>query len=207
MISIVDYGSGNILAIRNIYNRLNMQCEIVGDVSSLTKASKIIIPGVGAFDETMQKLNDSGMRDCLDDLVLNKGVPVLGVCVGMQIMASKSEEGELRGLGWFDAEIKKIDETKLLEKPKVPHMGWNTARPVRSHPIFNLVDSDKGFYFLHSYYFSCNDANDVLAVTQYGEEFSSAVNKDNVFGFQFHPEKSHTNGVNLFKNFAELQVC
>ena len=204
MITIVDYGSGNVQAIKNIYKRLNIECIIANDTTILRNATKIIIPGVGAFDETMQQLNKSGMRECLDTLVLEKGIPVLGICVGMQIMASSSDEGELDGLGWVNARVKLFDEAELSHKPKLPHMGWNAAKPVRQHPIFESVDINKGFYFLHSYYFACDDAADTLSVTEYGKGFSSAVNKENIFGFQFHPEKSHMNGVNLFKNFAEL---
>ena len=204
MIAILDYGSGNIQAIKNIFKRLNIECEFVCEPEQLKKASKIILPGVGAFDEAMQQLDKSGLRESIDYYVLEKKIPVLGVCVGMQIMAESSEEGELPGLGWFSAQVKKFDEAKLLHKPKIPHMGWNTVHPVTEHPVFNNIDIEKGFYFLHSYYFECQDKADVLSLTTYGEEFTSSVNKANIFGFQFHPEKSHSNGVNLFKNFAEM---
>ena len=207
MISIVDYGSGNIQAIQNIYKRLNIESQIVSTAEELARATRIILAGVGAFDETMKLLDKSGMREVLDKLVLNDKIPVLGVCVGMQIMATSSDEGELSGLNWFDANVKKLDESLIPHKPKVPHMGWNTAIPTNDNEIFIGLDKEKGFYFLHSYYFECNDETDILAKTLYGQEFASAVQKDNIYGFQFHPEKSHSNGINVFRNFAELSQC
>jgi glutamine amidotransferase len=204
MIGIVDYGSGNIQAIKNIYKKLNVECEFISDPSQLQKVDKIILPGVGAFDESMRLLNESGMRETLDFMVLELKIPVLGVCVGMQMMASKSEEGRLKGLDWFNAEVRMIDESLIKHKPKIPHIGWNSIITTTEHPIFNTIDINKGFYFLHSYYFQCFEPDDVLAMTHYGERFHCAINKDNIYGFQFHPEKSHSNGINLFKNFAEL---
>lgn len=207
MIAIVDYGSGNIQAIKNIYKRLNIACEFVSDPAELLKAERIILPGVGAFDESMRQLAESGMQAALNECVLERKVPVLGVCVGMQIMAVRSDEGELPGLGWFDASVCKFDANNIQHKPKIPHMGWNSVQAARQHGIFQNVVGEDGFYFLHSYYFDCNDAADVLATTKYGHQFSCAVNKGNIYGFQFHPEKSHQNGINLFKNFAEVTTC
>ena len=207
MISIVDYGSGNVQAIHNIYKRLNIECQIVSTAEELAGATRIILAGVGAFDETMKLLNKSGMRELLDKLVLEEKIPVLGVCVGMQIMATSSDEGELSGLNWFNAKVKKINESLIPHKPKIPHMGWNSAIPTNDNEIFAGLDIEKGFYFLHSYYFECNNESDILAKTLYGQEFASAVQKNNIYGFQFHPEKSHSNGINIFKNFAELNLC
>ncbi|MBA6342120.1 imidazole glycerol phosphate synthase subunit HisH [Colwellia sp. MB02u-10] len=204
MIAIVDYGSGNIQAIKNIYDKLKVESFFAKYPEDLLKADKIILPGVGAFDEAMTQLNESGMRSELDRLVLKNNIPVFGVCVGMQIMSASSDEGELAGLGWFDATVKKFDEHDIKLKPKLPHMGWNEIETQRSHSILSNIDNDKGFYFLHSYYFDCNVADDILIKATYGKEFTCAVSKGNIFGFQFHPEKSHSNGINLFRNFAEL---
>ena len=206
MIGIIDYGSGNIQAIKNIYKKLKIECKFVSEPHQLDGVDKIILPGVGAFDETMAQLNDSGLREVLDIMVLEQNVPVLGVCVGMQIMASSSEEGKLDGLGWFDAKVKLFNENIILHKPKLPHMGWNDIQPEKVHPILTSIDFGKGYYFLHSYYFDCHDKSDILATTCYGDIFHCAVNKGNIFGFQFHPEKSHSNGINLFKNFAEMEL-
>ena len=207
MIAIVDYGSGNIQAIKNIYKKLKIECVFASEPGDLEGTTKIILPGVGAFDEAMTQLSRSGMREILDMMVLEQNIPVLGICVGMQIMAKSSDEGKLEGLSWFDAQVKLFDESKLKHKPKLPHMGWNEIVPTLNHSIFDSIDIEKGFYFLHSYFFSCNNKNDVLAEANYGGNFHCAVNKNNIFGFQFHPEKSHSNGINLFKNFAELKVC
>jgi imidazole glycerol-phosphate synthase subunit HisH len=159
---------------------------------------------VGAFDQTMILLESSGMLDALNSMVLDDQVPVLGVCVGMQVMADESEEGELRGLGWIKGSVRQIDASLLTNKPKLPHMGWNTVTPKQQRPILDGIDHEKGFYFLHSYYFSCASDENVLTTSHYGSEFASAVVANNIYGFQFHPEKSHANGITIFKNFAEL---
>jgi imidazole glycerol-phosphate synthase subunit HisH len=204
MITIVNYGSGNIQAIGNIYKRLNISFEIADTIETLNNATKLILPGVGAFDKTMQQLVDSGMKSSLDLLVLQKKVTVLGICVGMQILADGSEEGELPGLGWIAGKVKKFDVSKFRHKPHIPHMGWNNVRPSLVHPLFKNMDEQQGFYFLHSYYFECSDSGNILSTTEYGDRFASAVYRDNIFGTQFHPEKSHHNGIQLLKNYAEL---
>ena len=203
MIGIVDYGSGNVEAIATIYKNLNISCRIISNPSELEEAEKLILPGVGAFDTTMQQLLDSGLKEKLDQLVLKEQKPVLGICVGMQILAETSEEGQLNGLGWIPGKVKKFDVSKFVHKPYLPHMGWNSVIPKESI-IFKNIDNILGFYFVHSYYFECFNADNILGTTEYGSEFSSAVHKDNIFGMQFHPEKSHSNGINLLKNFATL---
>lgn len=207
MITIVDYGLGNVCAFENIYNKLNMPVKIVSNRSELATAERIILPGVGSFDWAMTKLNESGMREILDDLVLDKRVPVIGVCVGMQIMAKYSDEGQLDGLGWIDAEVKRFDKSDFSQQPYLPHMGWNDLYPAVSHPLFWGLETAARFYFLHSYYFSVSDSTYVLAQADYNGLYASSIYKDNIFGVQFHPEKSHHWGVRLLKNFAEMPLC
>lgn len=204
MIAIVNYGLGNIQAFANIYKRLNIPACIASSGDALTEAEKIILPGVGAFDWAMTRLNESGMREVLDDLVVGQGRPVLGICVGMQMMAKRSDEGVLEGLGWIDAEVKKFDEATFTHKTPLPHMGWNDVLPRQSGCLFRGLESDARFYFLHSYYFAPHQEGDVLAVTDYNGSFASSVRAGNVFGVQFHPEKSHQWGIQLLRNFAEL---
>jgi len=204
MIGIVNYGSGNIFAVSNIYKRLNIPHFISNDTNELLSATHLILPGVGAFDETMRILNNSGLKTFLDELVLEKRVPIMGICVGMQLLAEGSEEGDLQGFGWIKGTVKKFDPSTLDQKPHLPHMGWNTVMIKRDNGIFEGIDHTKGFYFLHSYYFSCESEKDILGTTDYGINYASAVNRKNVYGMQFHPEKSHQNGVSLFKNFSKI---
>lgn len=203
MITLVNYGLGNIQAFANIYKLLNIPLQVAGTADELAQAEKIILPGVGAFDWAMNCLNESGMRACLDDLVIVRKRPVLGICVGMQMMARRSDEGSLPGLGWIDAEVKKFDESTFTQKTHLPHMGWNDVAPQSAGCLFRGMELPR-FYFLHSFYFLPCNADDVLAVTDYHGPFTSAVRAGNVFGTQFHPEKSHHWGIQLLKNFAEL---
>jgi imidazole glycerol-phosphate synthase subunit HisH len=204
MIGIINYGSGNIFAIANLYKRLDIPFILTDNHIELRKVDKLILPGVGAFDETMQMFNSSGLKNLLDDLVLVEKKPILGVCVGMQIMGNSSDEGSLEGFGWIKGKIKKIDATLLNHKPYIPHMGWNEIQPKKPSVLFNDIDTARGFYFLHSYYFDCENQENSLASSYYGQEFSCVVNDENVYGVQFHPEKSHSNGIQIFKNFANL---
>jgi len=203
MITIVDYGLGNVQAFANIYKRLNIPVRTAQNADQLAQAERIILPGVGAFDWALQRLEATGMRTCLDELVLERRVPVLGVCVGMQIMARRSDEGKLPGLGWFDAEVKRFDDSVAgAEKMRLPHMGWNDAEQDGAG-LFAGLESSR-FYFLHSYFFSPGSQEQVLARTDYHGAFASAVRSGNIFGVQFHPEKSHQWGIQLLKNFSEL---
>jgi glutamine amidotransferase len=204
MICIVDYGLGNIQAFLNVYKRLNVEAKSVKAAGDLDSATKVILPGVGAFDHAMERLEASGMREQLDDLVLRRGVPVLGVCVGMQILAHASEEGIRPGLGYVEGQVRVFDADSPTGPLQLPHMGWNDVAPVPGNPLFERLDDDARFYFLHSYYFECERAEDVAAVSSYGREFSCAVSSGNIHGVQFHPEKSHHFGTRLLQNFAEL---
>lgn len=203
MITIIDYGLGNIRAFVNVYERLNIKVQIAHSVPAMKGATKIIVPGVGSFDYAMTLLNESGMRDELDQQVMVNKIPVLGVCVGMQMLAKSSEEGRLQGLGWIDAEVKRFDDAKFTQKTHLPHMGWNDVDPQSTGCLFGTMIKPR-FYFLHSYYFVPLHQEDVLAATEYNGSFASAVRSGNVFGTQFHPEKSHHWGIQLLKNFANI---
>jgi glutamine amidotransferase len=204
MITIIDYGVGNINAFVNVYNRLDIPTRIANSAADLENVQKLILPGVGHFDHAMLELLNSGMLQKLNELVLFKKIPVLGICVGMQLMANSSEEGTQQGLGWIDASVKKFDEAKIDLVTRLPHMGWNDVIPAVSNPLFNGLEQESLFYFLHSYFFDCNDKNNVLATTDYGDTFTSAAYSQNIYGVQFHPEKSHKFGEKLLHNFAKL---
>jgi len=202
MITIIDYGLGNLSAFINVYKRLDIDVQLASTIGKLKKASKLILPGVGSFDQAMNKLNSSGLRNYLDELVLKKKIPVIGICVGMQIMALKSDEGVLPGLGWIDGKVKRL----ILNNKDLPlpHMGWNDIKIQKKISLIANIDIDKRFYFLHSYYLQCQNLDDVIANINYGIDFPCIINHENVFGIQCHPEKSHYNGMSLLKNFAEL---
>jgi glutamine amidotransferase len=204
VISIVDYGLGNIQAFLNVYKRLNVVAKAVSTAAELEGATKVILPGVGAFDHAMKLLGESGMRSVLDDLALRQCVPVLGVCVGMQMLGCASEEGNLPGLGWVAGRVRSFDSAGSPRLLQLPHMGWNDVKPSPGNRLFDQLEPDARFYFLHSYYFECARQNDVAASASYGAEFCCAVNCANIYGVQFHPEKSHQSGMRLLQNFAAL---
>ena len=204
MITLIDYGVGNINAFANVYKRLNIETRIAKTSEDLESADKLILPGVGSFDYAMTQLNNSGMRERLDQLVLKEKVPVIGICVGMQMMANRSDEGACEGLKWIDADVVKFDPSRIDYVTKLPHMGWNDVTPTKPNNLFKELEEDSLFYFLHSYYFKCNDMQDSIAISEYGDSFTCAVNRDNVYGIQFHPEKSHHYGEILLNNFAKL---
>lgn len=203
MIALVDYGLGNIQAFGNIYRRLGIEAYAAKTATDLRQASRIILPGVGAFDWAMTRLQESGLREALDEEVLEAKKPVLGICVGMQMMARSSEEGVLPGLGWIDATVVKFDTRLLQGKTHLPHMGWNDVEPKSADTLFSGLDSSQ-YYFLHSYFMRPDREENILATSSYGVTFPSAARSGNVYGTQFHPEKSHQWGVQLLKNFAEL---
>lgn len=204
MIHIVDYGLGNVQAFANMYKRLGFEATRAKTAAELTGATKIILPGVGAFDKAMELLDASGMRPVLEDLVGEKKVPVLGICVGMQILASTSDEGTSTGLGWIPGRVRSFGSVEESSKLPLPHMGWNDVAPAPGSALFAGLESDARFYFLHSFFFDSSDPEHVSARATYGLNFGCAVSSGNVHGVQFHPEKSHHYGALLLKNFAEL---
>ena len=204
MMTIINYGLGNIQAFVNVYKRLHIPVVVATNAAELADASKLILPGVGSFDHAMEKLNQSGIREQLTELVVNRKIPVLGVCVGMQMFADGSEEGAQAGLGWVPGQVQEFRAQPGLAELAQPHMGWNDVAPREDIPLFRGLESDARFYFLHSYYYHCADAKHVAATADYGLEFSCAISSENVYGVQFHPEKSHHYGVTLLKNFAEF---
>ncbi len=204
MITIIDYGLGNIQAFTNLYKRLNIPVAVAKNAGNLQGADKLILPGVGDFDHAMDLLEKSAMRQTLDEMVLGQKIPVLGVCVGMQMLASVSEEGHLPGLGWIDGKVRKFEVTTNSPSIRLPHMGWNEVVPTGSSPLFAGLEDKARFYFLHSFYFDCASPENNLAETYYGKKFSCAVQSENIFGAQFHPEKSHQSGIRLLKNFSEI---
>lgn len=203
MIHIVDYGLGNIGAFLTLYKRLGIEAQAATNATELLRAKRILLPGVGAFDHAMKLLEVSGMRDALDRKVKEDGVPVLGVCVGMQIMGDASDEGILPGLGWISGRIRDLDGQMGIERLPLPHLGWNDVDVAPNSPLFRGIEKPR-FYFLHSFYFDNSDPADCAGVADYGNQFTCVINRDNVWGVQFHPEKSHSFGTALLKNFAEI---
>ncbi len=203
MIVIVDYGVGNVGSIINMLKKAGAKAIASSDPKVLEQAEKLILPGIGAFDAGMNKLNERGLVPLLNYLALEKKVPFLGLCLGLQLMTKKSEEGRTQGLGWLDAETVRFKFDAEQPQLKVPHMGWNTIKICRGHPVFKDLEPDTRFYFVHSYFVKSNDPEEVLAETDYGGGFDSILGKDNILGAQFHPEKSHKFGLRFLKNFAE----
>mgnify|MGYP001273790978 CR=1 FL=1 len=205
MIGIIDYGLGNIRAFSNIYESLDIPNKIIKVENDFDDVQKIILPGVGAFDYAITSLRESLLLSRLDYEVLECNKPVLGICVGMQMMANKSEEGKLDGLGWIDANVKKFKLDKVdIEKFPLPHMGWNKVTNLIESDLLKNLNNESRFYFLHSYYFDEKSSNNAIAQSSYIGEFTSVVKKNNIYGVQFHPEKSHENGIQILRNFSNL---
>ena len=203
MIVIVDYGIGNLASVLNMFKKTGVtEISISKDPEIISRAKKLLLPGVGAFDTGMSNLEQSGLIPLLKQKALIEKVPVLGICLGMQMLTKKSEEGVKEGLGWIDAETLKFNLDPSL-KLKVPHMGWNYIHVNRPNPLIDTETKNR-FYFVHSYYVSCFDKDQSLATSNFGIDFTCMVNKDNIFGCQFHPEKSLKFGMKLLANFSKL---
>lgn len=201
MIAIVDYDIGNLGAIANMLRRLGAACEITADPEQIAASSGIILPGNGAFDACMRSLRATGLVPLLERKVLAEGTPLLGICVGAQMLGRGSEEGREAGLGWLEMRVRRFPEAPGF---RVPHMGWNQVRPRQTqHPLTRSMGGDPRFYFVHSYYMEPSDPADVLLVAEYGMPFAAGVARDNIVGVQFHPEKSHRFGKRMLHAFAE----
>jgi glutamine amidotransferase len=207
MIGILDYGVGNIKAFSNIYHFLDIPYTVISNSDQIQNIDRFILPGVGAFDSVMEKLEASNLLIPLEHEVLKNKKPILGVCVGMQIFAESSEEGEKKGLGWIPGKVKKFQSSFENSFISIPQIGWNSILPLSSSYLFKDLEKDAKFYFLHSYYYEPANTSMTISVTEYGQPFASAVGIENIMGTQFHPEKSHSNGIKLLKNFSEISVC
>jgi glutamine amidotransferase len=205
MIAIIDYGMGNLGSIKNMLSWIDVESVTTSKCEIIESANKLILPGVGAFDNAIINLKRLGIIPSLNRMVLINKTPILGICLGMQLLSKRSEEGKLPGLGWIDAETVRFRFNAELVSLKIPHMGWNTIKVRQRNSIFDGVNEESRFYFVHTYHVICNDEANILATTEYGVTFNSAIVKDNIIGIQFHPEKSHKFGLKLLKNFAEAE--
>lgn len=203
MITIIDYNAGNIVSVKNMLNRLGFESIVSSDVNDIASAEKLILPGVGHFDHGMKNLRNSGLVSTLNERVLDKKVPILGICLGVQLFTTGSEEGTLPGLSWF-ASAKTVKFAVSGEELKIPHMGWADVQREKESRLFTGMDKEQRFYFVHSYHLECSNKADVLASAKHGIKFAAALEHKNIVGVQFHPEKSHKFGMQLLRNFIEL---
>jgi glutamine amidotransferase len=201
VITIVDYGMGNLGAVLNMFKRVGAPARISADLGCVREATKIVLPGVGAYDAAMKRINEGGLREVLEQKARVERVPLLGICLGMQLLTRGSDEGSEPGLGWIAADTRRFP---ALQDLKVPHMGWNVVQPTRDHPLTANLPADSRFYFVHSYFVHVDDPADSLLRTHYGVDFDAAIAHGNIMGAQFHAEKSHRFGMTLFSNFAGL---
>lgn len=204
-IVIVDYGMGNLGSIKNMLKKIGAASIISSDPADIERASKLILPGVGSFDAGMKKIADLGLPSILNQKVLERKTPILGICLGMQLMTLGSEEGVLPGLGWIRANTKRFNFGEGQREYRIPHMGWNEVHFSKALPLGKELQDDFRFYFVHSYHAVCENETEVLSKTPYGYEFASSFQKDNIVGVQFHPEKSHKFGMQFLKEYIELQ--
>lgn len=206
MISIVDYGMGNVASILNMIKRVDGEAIITSSSNVIANSSAIILPGVGTFDSGINKLKEYGLLEIINKSVIENNKILLGICLGMQLLFNSSEEGEELGLGFINGKVKKFNFSNLHDREiKIPHMGWNKLESNKNNCLFKDMGNDLRFYFVHSFYCECENEENVIAQTNYGINFCSTVQKNNIFGVQFHPEKSHKFGMKFFENF--LKVC
>lgn len=204
MICIIDYGAGNLGSIANMLRKVGKTGIITSDINKIADADKLILPGVGRFDYGMGKLVESGLIEILNKKVKQDKIPILGICLGAQLMTKSSEEGIKPGLGWFDAQVKKFNFSGVNSSLRIPHMGWNQVTVNKQTPLILNLPTEPRFYFVHSYFMESNHPSDVMLTSVYGKEFVSGLNKENIYAVQFHPEKSHKYGLKLFQNFVSL---
>lgn len=204
MVVIINYGMGNIGSISNMLKRVGAEAIVSSNPQEIKKAARLILPGVGAFNNGMDNLNNLGLTSVLNEKVIQQKTPILGICLGMQLMTKSSEEGSRPGLGWIDASTIRFKFGKEKQNLKIPHMGWNTIKWKKESVLFRDMFEEPRFYFVHSYHAVCNDEEDILATTNYGYDFVSAFQRDNIIGVQFHPEKSHKFGMQVLRNFVGL---
>lgn len=201
MITILDYGLGNIASIANMIKKVGGKSIITSDINEIAKAEKLILPGVGAFKEGFKNLNEGGYINILNKKVLEDKIPILGICLGMQLLTRKSEEGNSKGLAWIEADTVKFDISKLSARHKIPHMGWSDINIKKNKKLLGSSAQKSRYYFVHSYHVACDNISDIMCTANYGYEFVCGVQKGNILGVQFHPEKSHKFGMNLIRNF------
>lgn len=202
MIHIVDYGAGNLRSVQKAFERMRIEAKPTNNPDEILSSKKLVLPGVGNFATAIKRIKDTGIFESLNIAVSEKKIPILGICLGMQLMTKHSEEGDAEGFGWIDAETMRFefDNNRL----KIPHMGWNSLEISDKSALYDGISNEDLFYFVHSYYVKSNDSNNILAKTKYGIEFTSSFSKENIFGCQFHPEKSHDSGMQILKNFTKL---
>jgi len=202
IITIINYGLGNIRSVQKAFERVGYQVKISSNKDDIIKSDKLVLPGVGHFAKGIENLNNLNLYDTINEAVLIKKKIIIGICLGMQLMTKHSTEGNLEGLGWIDAVTKKFDFKN--NSLKIPHMGWNNIVMKKGSVLLREITDEDFFYFVHSYFVQCNENEDILFTTNYGIDFVSGFQKENIFGVQFHPEKSHDAGLKILKNFAEL---
>jgi imidazole glycerol-phosphate synthase subunit HisH len=203
MISIIDYGVGNLASIKNMLKKAGFESVLASDEDSVHKADKIILPGIGAFDHCMIQFNESGLRELVTRKVIQDKTPLLGICVGLQMLMENSEEGTEPGLGWINGKTIKFKKD-LLGDLKIPHMGWTNVEISKESALTENLGDQPRFYFVHSYYVQPENKSDELLSANYGYDFTAAISRDNIYGAQFHPEKSHKYGMKILENFARL---